>query len=102
MEAYFLLQAELAGICFGISAFLRRGSAGIGLGLAVMMYFLNLIVNLSDQWEFLKYITPFKYAEGTDIVTNLCLDLRLTLTGMALMTAGAACGYVKYCRKDIF
>ncbi len=101
-SAYFLLQAELAGICFGISAFLRRGSAGIGLGLAVMMYFLNLIVNLSDQWEFLKYITPFKYAEGTDIVTNLCLDLRLTLTGMALMTAGAACGYVKYCRKDIF
>ena len=32
--AYFFLQVELAGICFGISAFLRRGSIGIGLGIA--------------------------------------------------------------------
>ena len=39
--AYFLLQLELAGICFGLSAFLRRGSLGIGLGIAAMMYFLN-------------------------------------------------------------
>lgn len=100
--AYFLLQAELAGICFGISAFLRRGSIGIGLGLAVTMYFLNLIANLSDQWEFLKYVTPFGYAEGTDIVTELCLDTRLVLIGMVLMAAGAAGGYVKYCHKDIF
>lgn len=39
--AYYLLQIELAGICFGISAFLRKGSAGIGLGIATMMYFLT-------------------------------------------------------------
>ena len=32
--SYLLLQIELAGICFGISAFLRRGSLGIGLGIA--------------------------------------------------------------------
>ena len=66
------------------------------------MYFLNLIANLSDQWEFLKYVTPFGYAEGTDIVTELCLDTRLVLIGMVLMAAGAAGGYVKYCHKDIF
>ena len=29
--SYYLLQLELAGICFSISAFLRKGSAGIGL-----------------------------------------------------------------------
>lgn len=32
--AYYLLQIELAGICFGISAFLRKDSAGVGLGIA--------------------------------------------------------------------
>ena len=57
--AYFLLQLELAGICFGISAFLRRGSLGIGLGIAAMMYFLNIIANISEKAEFLKVITPF-------------------------------------------
>ena len=29
--AYSLLQIEIASICFGISAFLRKGSLGVGL-----------------------------------------------------------------------
>lgn len=99
--AYLLLQIELAGICFGISAFLRRGSLGIGLGIAIIMYFLNLIANISDSAEFLKYITPFGYAEGADIVSGLSLDKTLVMIGMILGIAGIACGFIKYCRKDI-
>ena len=52
--AYFLLQLELSAICFGISAFVRRGSLGIGLGVAVIMYFLNLIANITEKASFLK------------------------------------------------
>ena len=66
--AYYILQMELAGICFGISAFMRKGSVGIGLGFAAIMYFLNLIANIAKAAEFLKYITPFGYCEGSDIV----------------------------------
>lgn len=100
--AYFLLQTELTGICFGISAFLRRGSIGIGLGIAAMMYFLNLIANISEQAEFLKYITPFGYADGADIVSELCLDGKLVLIGMLFAAAGIVLGYIKYCSKDVF
>ncbi len=99
--AYFLLQIELAGICFGISAFLRQGSIGTGLGIAAVMYFLNLIANISDSAGFLKYVTPFGYAEGADIVANLCLEQMPVITGMTLAAAGILAGYVKYCRKDI-
>ena len=99
--AYFLLQLELAGICFGISAFLRRGSLGIGLGIAAMMYFLNIIANISEKAEFLKLITPFGYAEGADIVSNGSLDGKLVLTGMAFALIGVAAAYWWYSRKDI-
>lgn len=99
--AYFLLQIELAGICFGISAFLKRSGIGIGIGIAVMMYFLNLIANISEKAEFLKYITPFGYAEGADLVTDLALDAKLVLLGMAFAAAGVTAGFVKYCKKDI-
>lgn len=99
--AYFLLQMELAGICFGISAFLRRGSLGIGLGIAAMMYFINLIANISEDAEFLKYITPFGYAEGADIVTNGSLDAALVLPGMLYMVIGIAAAYWEYGKKDI-
>lgn len=99
--AYLLLQMEIAAICFGISAFLRHGSVGIGLGTAAILYFLNLIANITDSAEFLRYITPFGYAEGTDIVTNVSLDGGLIALGLAYGAAGIAAAYVKYCRKDI-
>lgn len=99
--AYLLLQIELAGICFGISAFLRRGSVGIGLGVAVTMYFLNLISNITESAEFLKYITPFGYANGTEIVKAVTLDAKLILLGMAYAIAGIVLAYLKYTKKDI-
>ncbi len=99
--AYYLLQLELAAICFGLSAFLVRGSAGVGLGLAMMMYFLNLMVNMTEQMEFLKYVTPFGYAEGADIVTEGSLDGTLIGIGMAMGAVGVALAFWQYKRKDI-
>ena len=99
--AYFLLQAELAGICFGISAFVRRGSAGIGLGIAAGMYFLNLVANIAQAAEFLKYITPFGYTEGADIITEGSIAIPYLSVGMAMAAVGVAAAFYWYTRKDI-
>lgn len=99
--AYYLLQAELMGICFGISAFLRKGSAGIGLGIAAMMYVLNIIANIAEIADFLKYITPFGYCDGADIVTNGSLDGAMLAIGMVIGIIGIAVAFLKYARKDI-
>lgn len=99
--AYYLLQVELAGICFGISAFLRKGSAGVGLGIAAMMYFLNLIANIADVAGFLKYITPFGYCEGADIVSNGKLDGVMVAVGAVIGIGGIMIAYLKYTKKDI-
>ena len=99
--AYYLLQLELGGICFGISAFLRKGGVGVGLGIAAMMYFLNLIANIADVAEFLKYITPFGYCEGADIVSNGGLDIILVAIGTVMGISGIIIAYLKYTKKDI-
>ena len=99
--AYFLLQLEIGGICFGISAFVKRGGIGVGLGLAVMMYFLNIIANISDKAEFVKYITPFGFSDGADIITSGEIDAVMVCIGMALGIIGIIAAYVKYTKKDI-
>lgn len=99
--AFLLVQGELMGICFGISAFLRRGSAGVGLGLATIFYFMNLLANLSEDLQWLKYLTPFGYAEAADIVTDLCLDAGKIALGMVFALLGILIGYIKYTKKDI-
>lgn len=99
--AYFLLQLELAGICFGISAFRRRGSVGIGLGLAAVAYFCNLIANMTESVKFLKYITPFGYCDGADIITDGKLAAGRIAIGMTFACIGVVAAYFQYCRKDI-
>lgn len=99
--SYFFLQVETAGICFGISAFLRHGGLGIGLGIAAVFYFLNLVANIAEPAEFLKYITPFGYTEGADIITSGRLEPVLVLLGMGYCLVGIAAAYGKYCKKDI-
>lgn len=99
--AYYLMQIELTGICLGISAFMRKGNVGVGIGIAVILYFLNLIANIAERAEFLKYITPFGYCEGADIVTDGSLDGSKVFIGMVLGIIGVVLAYVKYSRKDI-
>lgn len=99
--AYFIMQIELAGICFGISAFTRKSSAGAGLGIAVIMYFLSLMANTAKAAEFLKFITPFGYCTGADIITRGSLDGRLIAAGFVFTAAGIAAAYLKYTSKDI-
>ena len=99
--AYYLMQLELSGICFGISAFLRKGSAGVGLGIAVMMYFLNLMANITEKASFLKHITPFGYCDAADIITEGVLDKTLIMIGISLGLLGIAIAYYHYHKKDI-
>lgn len=99
--AYFLLQLELGSICFGISAFMRKGSVGVGLGLAAVMYVLNLIANIAEAAGFLAYITPFGFCDGADIVSSGRLDAAKLSIGAAIGVVGILAAYMKYTRKDI-
>ena len=99
--SFFLMQLEVAAVTFGISAFLRRGSLGIGLGLAAVFYFMNIVANLIDETKFLKYITPFGYTESADIIADGALNGGYLAVGMALAALGVILAFWKYGRKDI-
>lgn len=99
--AYLFMQLEFTGICFGISAFIHRSGLGIGLGMAAMMYFLNIIGNITEKAEWIKYVTPFGYTDAADIVAEGALDTKLVIVGMMIAVAGVITAFWKYCKKDI-
>ena len=99
--AYYLMQLEIAGICFGISAFISKFGAGIGIGIAAVFYFMNIISNITSAAKVLKYITPFGYADGSHIVNSGSIDVKYLLTGCCFMIAGIVVAYIKYMKKDI-
>jgi ABC-2 type transport system permease protein len=99
--AYLLLQLEIAAVCFGISAFIKDSGMGIGLGLAIVLYFLNIIKNISDKAAFLKYFTPFAYAEPAEIISEASLNGTLITIGIACTALGIAAAFWRYNCKDI-
>ena len=99
--AYLLLQLEIAAVTFGISAFMRRGALGVGLGFVFGTYFMNILSNLTEDLKFFKYITPFGYADGAYIIPEKSLDIKYLAVGMVIAAVGIAAAYWKYTKKDI-
>ena len=99
--AFIVMQLEILGVCFGISAFLKGGAMGAGLGLAAVLYFLNIIRNISEQAEWLKYVTPFAYGEASDIVSKVSLDWPLIALGVLYGALGILAALLHYKKKDL-
>lgn len=99
--AYLIMEMEIAAICFGISAFISRSGVGIGLGTAAILYFLNLIANITDGASFLKYITPFSYTDGADIIVEEAINISYLIPGICYAAVAIAAAYIKYCKKDV-
>lgn len=98
--ALLLMQLEIGGLCFGLSALLRRSGFGLAMGLAVGLYFLGMLINLDEGLARLRFVTPYYYADaarvfaGEELAGPVC-------TGCALGTLGAGFGLRWYGRKDI-
>lgn len=99
--AWVVVHGELALLCFGLSAWLRRGAQGLGLGLAALAYFLDLVANLAPTARFLKHITPFACAAPADLLAEGHLDAGLALPGLLAGVLAAGAGMWHYARKDI-
>lgn len=99
--AQLVMQLEIGCICFGISAFLRKVSMGIGIGVALVFYFLQMFVNISADLEWLKYITPYYYSDASYILTGYAMEWGLMIWGVVLGCTAMVVGTWWFGRKDL-
>lgn len=96
-----IMQLEIMAITFGISAFVKKGAMGIGIGISFGLYFLNILANLADEIEFVGKITPFGYANSGYIIEYGKIELLPLIIGIVLAALGIAVAFEKYTKKDI-
>ena len=99
--SFLILQIEIFSISFCISTFLKKGGMGIGIGITVLFYFLNLISNITPDIKILKYITPYAYTDSGSILTNHSLEVKYLLIGFAITILTTLLAFWKYTKKDI-
>lgn len=98
--ALLLMQLEIGGLCFGLSALLRRGGVGLGMGLTALLYFAGLLLNLDQGLDWLRFVTPYYYADAARLFAGET-QAAPVLAGCMLGALGMGFGLWWYGRKDI-
>ncbi len=99
----FLLHLVISGIAF-LAACLFNESKGyfaLGAGLPILFYLIQMIANMGEKMDYLKYCTIFTLFPGDKIVagSNGVLSSNLILAGIGILlyTVGA----IRFTKKDL-
>lgn len=79
-----LMQVELASVCFLISAISTKKQTGLAMGLVLLVYSLDMMIRIVTDLDVLKYLTPFSYACGADVFSQVELDWKLILVAILI------------------
>ena len=96
----FLLMVNLGTLSFGVSAFLSRDSLALGIGLALAMYFISILINLKVGIDALRYITPYYYSLPAQLV-DVGFKMQFVRLGLGIAFGVLALGFIRYMSKDL-
>ncbi len=96
-----LMQMEVAGICFCISAFQKKNKLGLSLGVVLLLYAYDLMARVVPDLADYKLFSPFSYANAADLFSTGEIYLAGTVLGAAVLAAGVVVAHVIYGRKDL-
>ena len=96
-----VMQIEVGSICYLISAVCKRKQIGLALGLAVLFYLMDIMCNIVPDLEFLKYFTPYYYANAAQIYSGGESRIGLMLLGLAVTVVVIILGGMVYKKRDM-
>lgn len=95
------LHLEIAGIAVMISAFTKKVNLGLGLGIALLLYFMDMMSRVLSQLKFCKYITPYYYANAAEILPSGTIDKGLLGFGIVITILCVSVGCYVYNSRDL-
>lgn len=100
--AAMLLHLTFASLGFLASVIIRKSQTVLpfSLGLVLVTYFLSIVAALSEKLDFLKYISPFKYVDAVDILTQERIEPMYLVIMLSINVLAVIIAYMLYKRKD--
>lgn len=97
----FLMMLEIGSICFCISAFSRKNRMGVGLGVAMIFFAMDVICRVVPAIEDLKYVTPFYYCNATDVFTDVKFPAGAFVIATCAIITSVVLAVWRYVNKDL-
>lgn len=77
-----------------------KGGIPISIGIFFISYLLGIVGKLKDDFEFLKYFSPFDYYAPGELLKN-GFEVKFVLIGICIMLVSIISTYLVYKRKDM-
>lgn len=99
--AQLMMQLEIASVAYFISAMSKKVNISAGLGIALILYFCDMMLRVIDDISFLKFVTPFYYANASDIFSGSQAGAIFYIIGIIVTIVGVVGATVYYDRKNL-
>jgi len=96
-----LMQLELASLGFLISAISSKKQTGLAMGLVLLTYSLDMMVRIVPDLDKLKYLSPYYYASGADVFSQVDLDILLLIKAGVVILASLLFSVMILEKKDL-
>ncbi len=98
-----ILQLIFASMSLAMSVFITKSRQvmSVSLGLVIGLFFLDIIATLTDQFEFLKYLTPYEYVNAVSIVNHQTIEMIYLLISIVIIGVSGFVTWYFYNKKDI-
>ena len=90
-------------LCLFLSTFTHKtkNMLGISLGIVFISYFLQIVSNIAEQFEFLKYLSIFTLADTRNIILNGTINSIIIIISVIISLVLLICTYINYNRKEL-
>lgn len=90
-------------ICLFLSTFTHKTkkTIGISLGIVFVSYFLNIISEIGESTEFLKYISIFTLADVRNVILNVSINPLLVVLAIGIAAVFMILTMIRYDGKEL-
>jgi ABC-2 type transport system permease protein len=104
MAALLVLQIIFLAIGIFIGSAMKQHKQAGSVAISVLLgtYFFSVIAGLKEEWEFLKYFTPFKYFDPALIMRESRVEPVYLWISAGVILISLAGAYFAYHRRDLY
>ena len=90
-------------VCLFLSTFTHKTkkTLGISLGIVFASYFLNVISEMGESTEFLKYISIFTLADIRNVIINVSINPLMVALAMGITVIFMILTTIRYEKKEL-
>ena len=104
MAAIFIMQLIFltVGIFLGAAIKNHKRAGSIAISILLGTYFLSVIAGLNEDFDVLKYFTPFKYFDPALLLNEAKIEPVFLWLSLGIVVVSMTGAFVAYSRRDLY